>query len=176
MPYFTYFPGQEPNEKVIMVLRRHPWLLFKILFLYFVLLIIPLLLNGIFQKMPISQQEEPIFLAGILASVYYLYVLTFFFRAWVDHYLDLWVVTDKRIVNIEQKGLFSRTISTVKLYRIQDVTSEVKGFLPTFFHYGNVLIQSAGHEGHFIFKQIPNPYSVSRKITALVKWRQQRTN
>ena len=69
----------------------------------------------------------------LCVSIYYLALITFFFRAWLDYYLDIWVITDERIVNIEQKGLFSREISTQQLYRIQDVTAlKSKALLPLF--------------------------------------------
>lgn len=100
-------------------------------------------------------------------SLYYLFVWVFFFHAWIDYYLDVWVVTDIRIVDVEQKGLFSRSISELKLFRVQDVTAEVKGILPTVFHYGNVVIQTAGNEQFFIFKQIPHPYETQQKISEL---------
>jgi uncharacterized membrane protein YdbT with pleckstrin-like domain len=103
--------------------------------------------------------------------MYYIFVVTLFFRAWLDYYLDMWVVTSERIVNIEQKGLFSRKISAFRLYRVQDVTAEVKGLLPTFLHYGNVRIQTAGAKENFIFKQISSPYEITKNIIKLVNWK-----
>lgn len=175
MPYKTLFPGQEPNEKIIMVLRRHWWILFKFFFFYLVLFLLPFLL-----KTPAEKYTDLLsggtltVVVNLLVSLYYLYVLTFFFRAWVDYYLDVWVITNERIVNIEQRGLFSRHISAHRLYRIQDVTSEVKGFLPTLLHYGDVHVQTAGPNPRFVFRQIPNSYDVTRKILSLVRWKKQK--
>jgi uncharacterized membrane protein YdbT with pleckstrin-like domain len=67
-------------------------------------------------------------------------------------------------LNIEQTGLFKRVIAELRLYRIQDVSSTVKGMIPTFFNYGNVDIQTASNEDHFNFEQIPNPTYVSKMI------------
>ncbi len=172
MPYTTLFPGQEPNEKIILVLRRHGWILFKIIFFYGILFLAPLLVKQIIiNYSDLMTAELAVILASLFLSLYYIFILTFFFRAWLDYYLDIWIITSERIVNIEQKGLFSREISTQRLYRIQDVTAEVKGILPTFFHYGNVYVQTAGEEQRFIFKQIPDPYTVTKKIMALVDWK-----
>ncbi len=78
-------------------------------------------------------------------------------------------MTDKRIVDIEQVGLFKRIIAEQKLFRVQDVTAEVKGIIPTFLHYGKVTIQTAGTKERFVFDEIPHPYEVSKKIIQMVE-------
>lgn len=173
MPYNTLFPGQEPNEKVIYLLRRHWIILAKIITFYVFWLIIPLILKGYIAELAKDMVTDlAIFpVLKLIISLYYIYVVTFFYHAWLDYYLDVWIVTNKRVVNIEQKGLFHRVIASHRLYRIQDVKAHVKGIWPTFFHYGNVDIQTAGAEGHFEFKQVPNPYAITRKVIALVDWR-----
>ena len=172
MPYKTLFPGQEPNEKIILILRRHWWVIFKIIFLYGILLMLPLLAHNFFANYTdLLDSEVVLIIFNLLISIFYIFIITFFFRAWLDYYLDIWIITSERIVNIEQKGLFSRQISAFRLYRIQDVTSNVKGLLPTFFHFGNVQIQTAGTKQQSTFKQIPNPYEVTKKIMSLVNWK-----
>ena len=101
------------------------------------------------------------------ASSYYLFIWLFFFHHWIDYYLDVWVVTDQRIVNIEQNGLFSRTIAEVNIEKIQDVTSEAKGKLATLLKFGDVHIQTAAEEKRFIFSEVPNPREVAKTITEL---------
>jgi len=177
MPYSTLFPGQEKDEKIILVLRRHWWVILKMFTFYLVLFLLPLVLRGLalnYTDLLANPQTKTAIILNLIMSLYYFYVITFFFRAWIDYYLDVWIITDERIVNIEQKGLFSRHISAHRLYRIQDVTSEVKGFLPTFLHFGNVHVQTAGPNPRFEFKQIPNSYDVTKKILALVRWKKQK--
>ncbi len=105
----------------------------------------------------------------LFVSLYYLYIWLFAFHSFVDYYLDVWIVTNHRVVNIEQKGLFARQVSEQKLYRIQDVTSELKGLIGTFLDFGTVYVQTAGEEARFIFKQIPHPQNVAQKINQLVE-------
>jgi uncharacterized membrane protein YdbT with pleckstrin-like domain len=83
--------------------------------------------------------------------------------------LDVWIVTGSRIVNIEQVALFSRNISELKHNKIQDVTSEVKGIIPTLFNYGDVYIQTAGNKQRFVFKQISDPTNTRNIIMQLQK-------
>jgi hypothetical protein len=87
----------------------------------------------------------------------------------VDYYLDVWIVTDQRIVNIEQKGLFGRIVSELELENIQDITTDVKGVIPTFLNYCNLYVQTAAEMERFVFRNIPDPYSVKDMIMNLQK-------
>jgi len=69
--------------------------------------------------------------------------LLFFFR-WTDYYLDVWVLTNKRIFDVEQKGFFSRSMSVFRLERIEDITININGILATFLKYGDIHIHTAG--------------------------------
>ena len=172
MPYTTLFPGQEKDEKIILILRRHFFIFLKILLLYIILALLPLIIRWVVNNyMTITLSETARVGIGLIASLYYIFIVTFFYRAWLDHYLDMWIITSERIVDIEQKGLFSRQISAQRLYRIQDVRAEVKGIIPTLLHYGNVHVQTAGSQPFFVFKQIPHPNEVTKKITTLVDWK-----
>lgn len=165
------FPGQEKGEKAILVLRRHWFVFFKTILLFGLGLLIPIVIYNAFPELwgNIFQNEVIKAVSILLISAYYLGMWLFFFAHFVDYYLDIWIVSNKRIINTEQKGLFSRTISEQKLETIQDVTSEVKGIIPTFLDYGDVYIQSAGTLQRFVFKQVHHPNQIIKTILALVK-------
>jgi uncharacterized membrane protein YdbT with pleckstrin-like domain len=91
-------------------------------------------------------------------------VWLFLFTAWVDYYLDVWIVTSERIVSMEQKGLFSRVTAELRLSRVQDVTSIQKGKMATFLNYGQVQVQTAAAQQEFVFEEIPNPTKVAQVI------------
>jgi hypothetical protein len=54
------------------------------------------------------------------------------------------------------------------LANIQDVTSEVKGMIRTFFDYGNVHVQTSAEKLRFEFKNIAAPERVKEKVLKLV--------
>jgi len=165
-----------PHEEVLIFLRRDHFVVFKIVMLYSALMLLPLLaylLVSIYLPGWLEQQAEIPLLEAIFVlagSIYYLYVWIFMFRAWLDYYLDVWFVTTQRVVSIEQKGLFNRVVAEQKLFRIQDVHAEVKGIIPTFLDYGDVIIQTAGREVLFVFKEVPHPHQVARNLVKLVEW------
>jgi uncharacterized membrane protein YdbT with pleckstrin-like domain len=82
--------------------------------------------------------------------------------------LDVLIITDRRIFEIEQHGLFRRESSTFRIDRIQDVTVDVKGVIATFLNFGDIHIHPAG-EGHdFIGKMMSDPYSVKKQINEAI--------
>jgi len=165
----TSFPNQQPDEKIFIFLRRHWIALFKLVFIFIILIVFVLALDIFSYYLTNVWQSDIGYPLMILAnSAYFLFVMLFSFASFVDYYLDVWIVTNKRIINIEQKGLFARIVSEKELARMQDVTSEVKGFVQTFLHYGDVFIQTAGEKERFIFRQVPNAADVSQKISNIV--------
>ena len=81
-----------------------------------------------------------------------------------EYYLDVLVITSKRIIHADQKSLFSRNTSTLELEKIQDVTVEVDGFLETILGFGTVRIQTAGEMKDFVLHQAHHPETVKEEI------------
>lgn len=166
-------PHQLPGEKIVKILRRDVFILFKkiLLFLFLLALFVGFILISYYQDI---EQQYYFPLLILAASAYLLFVWLFFFFSFIDYYLDVWIITNERIINIEQKGFFSRTISEQRLFRVQDVTSETHGLLPTIFKYGNVHVQTAGEKGRFLFEEISDPNQVRDIIIKLAETDRQR--
>ncbi|PIP26389.1 MAG: hypothetical protein CO140_04705 [Candidatus Moranbacteria bacterium CG_4_9_14_3_um_filter_40_7] len=167
-----HFSGQKANEQIILMVRRH-W--FNILEQFFIVFLMILLLLG-------SWIILPLFFPGVIASslnvlfnflrnLFGMFVWITFFLIWIDYYFDVWIITNKRVVNIEQKGLFNRQVSELELARIQDITTEVTGVIPTMLNYGDVFIQTAGENPRFIFRQVSDPYGIKDTLMNLQKKR-----
>ncbi|PIR66841.1 MAG: hypothetical protein COU51_01705 [Parcubacteria group bacterium CG10_big_fil_rev_8_21_14_0_10_36_14] len=163
--------SQKGYEKIKKVVRRDKIVLVIQLFYFMFLFLAPVVLYFLFKNyLPIIWAHNiwhPALLLGI--SIYYSAVWVFLFAAFLDYYLDTWIITNDRLLNIEQEGVFARTISELDLYRIQDATSEIKGILPSLFGYGNVYIQTAGEKARFILEQVPNPHELRKKIMDLAE-------
>jgi hypothetical protein len=165
-----YFPGKEPEEKIIMALRRHPVVIVHKLLLIFIVGVVPVVAAlGLRQYTSwLDDASSLLYLVLILvAGLFYLYWLLFLFESWVNYYLDVWVITGERIIAMEQVSLFHRDVSELRLNTIQDVSSNVRGLLASFFRYGDILVQTASAEKRFQFKQVPHPEIVARSILEL---------
>ncbi len=106
----------------------------------------------------------PLGLAPFLLVIYLAVMWELLFIGLVDYFLDTWIITDHRVVDISQCGFFKRNISELRYPKIEDVTVEVKGFIATMFDFGNVMIQTAAEIDEFKFKQVPHPNQVKDKI------------
>jgi hypothetical protein len=162
------FPGQHNDEEVILFLRRH-WFIFFMRVLLVVLAVVGLiaayfLITGLSSNMTETEYYDLLIFGESLAT---LFIWNFFFILWLDYYLDAWIVTNERIINIEQRGFFMRNISELKLTKIQDVTSEIIGVIPTLLDYGNIHVQTAAEKERFVFFQIPHPNRVKNVIVQL---------
>ena len=169
MLYLNHLPNPVPDEKIVHVLHRHPLTIFWLILGYILLLST---LPFLYWYLPLYQVElinDPALmpLAVLGGSAFFLFAWLFLFQNFMDYYLDVWIVTTKRVLNIEQTGLFARTVSELRLYRVQDVTSTVKGVAETLLDYGDVEIQTAGEKTRFIFEQIPHPNRISKSILEL---------
>lgn len=82
-----------------------------------------------------------------------------------DYFLDMWVVTNRRVISVEQIGLFDRNISTWGIERIEEVVVRVDGFLATMLGYGSLEIKTAGNTGqHAKAHFVPNPGQIREVI------------
>lgn len=156
-------------EKILYRLRRHGFTFIPAVLLFIVLLILPLGLYWIIVSNFIAWLEDPTSFALLVlfASIYYLSVFLYFYTYFVTFYLDVLIVTNDRMVDIDQNSLFSRTVAEVDLYQIQDATSEIKGIFATLFNYGNVVIQTAGALPKFSLHNIPDPHGVRQRLLDL---------
>lgn len=167
--HLSYLIKQKPYEKVVYVLRRHTITFAPILALFLLLLSIPLIVYGMIRFLypALFGGSLAYPLAVMLACAYYLGIYLFFYAQFIDYYLDIWVVTNDRIVDIEQFGLFSRTISEVDLFRIQDVTTDVSGFFATIFHYGDVTVKTASDNIGVVFRNVHKPNEIREALINL---------
>ncbi len=167
----AHLPNPVPDEKLAFLLRRHPATLLPLAFVTLVLLASPFGVSWYLPTFrPALLQDQSIFLPLVLVgSIFFLCTWLFLFQNFIDYYLDMWIVTSRRIINIEQSGLFHRTISELRLYRVQDVTASINGLWATIFNYGEVEIQTSGEKSRFIFEQVRSSSTVSKTILELAE-------
>lgn len=165
------FINKKLYEKIVYKVRRHPITLFPAIISLFILLAIP---PAVFLLMMATtpsflNNSKLVTFLTLLASTYYLSVGLFYYTYFVNYYIDLLVVTNDRLLVIKQQGIFARTISELDLYKIQDITSSIKGFFPTMFNYGNLLVQTAGEIQKFDIKKVPEPERLRQRILELAE-------
>ncbi len=160
---------QKSYEHVVYEIRRHPITFIPIVFLFLILLMVPLVLYvvilNIFPDILNGPRSYPLLV--LLNSAYLLTMYLLFYVRFIDYYLDLWIVTNDRIIDVEQHNLFSRSITELDLFRIQDVTVETHGFFPTLVNYGDVSVKTASSNTHIVFYAVGNPNKIREDLIRL---------
>ncbi len=161
----------DQDEHVILEVRKH-WIVFVghaigLLFSAFIPFIVWMLctifIPQIRHIIPSYINTSALFLFSY--SLWLLMLWISFFVDWTKYYLDVWYVTERRIIAIQQKRIFDREISNLRFEKIQDVTIDVHGFIPTLLNFGNVKVQTASEDSQeFMMDTVSNPDEVRRVI------------
>ncbi len=161
----------EEGEAVLKVARKHWFIITSELLGIAVAAILPLILITIVALIP-NFLPETIHLGThlpliIFAIASWLLLTTLVMSmVWTHYYLDLWIVTDRRIIVIDQIHFFNRKVSSFRLERLQDIKVAVNGVLATFLNYGTIRAQTASAaESNFMTSGLPEP----RELQSLIQ-------
>lgn len=160
------FINQKPYEKVVLEIRRHNVTLIPSIIAFILALVALPLLYFTGASLAVFQIVwSPLY--TLLASAYYIIIIVFFYVHCMDFYLDVLILTNDRLIDVDQHSLFSRTISEMDLFQVQDVSTDIKGVFPTMFNYGTVHIQNASLQTKFTITQARNPDKLREVILDL---------
>ena len=144
----------QDKEKCVLIIRKH-WFIF-VRDAFFIFLTFLVLWAGLTIVLRAFQVREAIItfwqsftaLAGLLVL----------FVHWTNYFLDMWIITDERLVDIDQERLFVRKVTATRIDLIQDISAKTPGFIATLLNFGNVTVQTAGAAIKNIhIEGVPNP-------------------
>jgi len=155
----------EPGENVLTVVRRS---LIGLVGTYLVAVAaVAALLGVIIAISPGAFENSGGGASGSLLVIIILSILLlalFLFTATYVYLQSRLLVTDRSLVQIMQKTLFSRKVSRLSMSNVEDVNEEQRGFIASLFNYGTLTVQTAGTEDNFIFTLCPNPAQLADRI------------
>ena len=127
------FEGQREGEQVELIFRRHMstiWRGVVWLIVWGVLGMVPMLL---------WRDDQRMFFVWLGALVIGLLGLIYTYMLW---HFSYYLVTNQRIRQVRQKGLFRKTVVDLGLDKIQSISYEVPGIKGGMMGYGTLLIQT----------------------------------
>lgn len=156
------FPGQQPDEDIKLVFHQHPLVMRKPLILGLLAILLAVLpLDFIFYG---SLYGPLVKLAlGVPAAVLLLY-WPYHFLGW---YYSVYIVTDRRLIEIKQKGLFDRKVREWQLDLIQNLNYHINGFQAVIFHYGTITAET--YSGNLEMPTIHKPVEIHSKLMEIVR-------
>ena len=100
---------------------------------------------------------------------WYLAGFTYAFINFLFWFFNVYIVTDKQIVDIDWYSVISHKLSSAPIVKVQDITARRVGVVAGVFDFGDVTIQTAGELPNFDFTNVPHPQLVVNKIKELLQ-------
>ncbi|OGG05875.1 hypothetical protein A2872_02645 [Candidatus Gottesmanbacteria bacterium RIFCSPHIGHO2_01_FULL_42_12] len=168
MPQEVKFQGEDEDETVILLLRRHvvtniPWIIAAVLLFLAPSVVFPLLFAA--NVLP----ALPLGLSFVGALFWYMASTTYVLLNFLYWYFNVYIVTDERVVDVDWYSLLFRRVATAQISKIQDVSNTIGGVIRSVFDFGNVHIETAGELENIEFEDIPHPALVAEQIQDLMQ-------
>ncbi len=77
------------------------------------------------------------------------------------------ILTDMHLIEVVQRGLFSRSVSQLSMARVQDVSATRRGLFATLLDYGTIEVETAGEVDNFVFNLAPHPQQLADECLAI---------
>lgn len=164
-PVGVSFDEQDEGEDIVLLLRAHIVTLVPDLLEVVVLFILPFVAVPIGSVIGFDLHAtfSSVQIVLLLLS-WYLFLFGLVFYKFIFWYFNVYLLTNERVVDFDFKGIVDQKTSYAYLRQVQDVSPSVVGFFGTFFHFGNVFIETAGEKPEFDFMNVARPDDVAREI------------
>jgi len=162
LPDKAHFINKDPQEKVLLLLRKHPVTNVRWILISFVMII-----SFPFAAIVTPIQYLPNSFQLVIQLVWYLFVFAIILEGFLGWFFNVNLVTDERIVEVDFVNLIYREITDADIDDIQDVTVQIGGAIRTFFNYGDLIIQTASEVPRIVFESIPNPDDAAKILREL---------
>ncbi|OGL30963.1 hypothetical protein A3D14_03180 [Candidatus Saccharibacteria bacterium RIFCSPHIGHO2_02_FULL_47_12] len=157
-PKQKHFEDQFDDEEVLFVFRKHPIVMRKGL----IFSMLAILLGTV----PALIKPTMTMFFGGLAAGFVLGMLVFF-PYWIGWYYSVFIVTDQRLIQITQKGLFHRSVVDLGLTQIQMVNYQIAGLQETLLGFGTIMMQT--YVGDLVIHDVHHPASIQKRILGILR-------
>ena len=160
-PTHCSFEGQNPEEKILLLLRAHPITNLSWILLTLLTLSLPFIIPRFLPFLGIQPNSIPYSYWLTFLIMDFLLALTIIFEGFLYWYFNVYIVTDKNIIDVDFHSILFKNIDVAPLRNIEDTSSSMGGILNSIFHYGDVFIQTAGSSRNIDLHSVPRPHHVA---------------
>lgn len=148
----------KPWENILKVIKRH-WIVYIMIWIYyFIWIIFTIIMYYIF----------PLAWASLINISVWMIFIIFIFVEWLNHELDMFVVTNNRIIWIEQIAFLNRQVTETNLWQVQEVNSKSAWLFANILNYWTLSIQTAWNKTTLQMWFCPDAINTQRKILNIV--------
>jgi hypothetical protein len=157
-PRDKHFKEQFDDENVLLVFRKHPVVMRKGLVLSSIAILL-----GVIPSL--FKPEFSWFFGGLGAGFALAFIV--FLPFWIGWYYSIYIITDQRLIQITQKGMFKRSMVGLGLNQIQMVNYEISGLQETILGYGTIVIQT--YVGSLTIHEVHHPAKIQKELLEILR-------
>lgn len=151
------FIGQREDEEVLFVFRRHIIAMRR----GFYGLMVPFALGSL----PYLLMPDTLWLLGVSMAGLALGIVLFFYH-WIGWYYSVFIVTNQRLQQTSQSGVFGKSVIDLSLSKIQNISYNIPGFNGEVLGYGTIVLQT--YVGDLIIDKVHKPEEIYNKLQEAV--------
>lgn len=155
-----YFEDQLDGEEVQFVFRKHPVVMRKGLVYGMLGPLIGVVPAAIYPQLGFGWFFGGLGIGTLLGALIMM-------PYWINWYYSIFIVTDKRLIQITRKGLFTKGYADMGLDQIQSLNYQIKGFQATLLGYGTLLVQT--YMGNMVVNNVHQPTKVYKQLVATMQ-------
>jgi len=161
------FEGQLDDEEVLLVFRRHPIVMRKGLIIVMVFILIGAVIGSFNSSKTVEVTDFFIsFFTPI--GLTFAFSLIIFFYYWIGWYYTVSIVTNERLLQIHQEGIFKRrSVNDINLNRILSINYEQRGLLENLLGFGTIIVQTL--VGDLVVHKVGHPAQRQREMITAIK-------
>ncbi len=106
-------------------------------------------------------------ISSVVIAATVLFGIGYSLYQWYTWQMSNYIVTNQRVIKIDQNSLFSRLISEAEIDRIQEISTEISGPIHTLLNFGTIKIQTASNTGMMDLEDVPDPYNMQQEIVRI---------
>ena len=152
------FPDQFDDEEVLFVFRKHPVVMRRGLILGMMAILVgtlPSLFNPTYAT----------YLIGLACGL--VLGALIMLPSWITWFFSVFIITNQRLIQITQKGLFHKSVIDMRLNQIQMVNYEIAGFQQTLLGFGTIMMQT--YVGDLVIHDVHHPASIQKKVLDILR-------
>jgi uncharacterized membrane protein YdbT with pleckstrin-like domain len=155
------------GEQTVRYIQRSQYVLLKNLLVpaLLIILILPVaIVPPSIGYIPVTIQTYWWLIMGIL----FLALLVSLFAVYINWLDDIYILTNRRIIDIERKFFFSiESRLTIEYKNLRDVKVKVPNVLERFLDIGDVYVETPGNSPDVVFKSVDHPFLLQDAIYAI---------
>ncbi len=165
------FEGQDPDEKILLLVRAHPVTNIPWISLATVIFLIPFSLpvtSGLLTSfIGFNLYSIPDTILSSFLIINYLLVLVIAFEGFLYWYFNVHLITDQKVIDFAFESVLYKSVDLAPLSKIEETDSNIAGIVGTIFNFGTVSVQTAGAKVAIEMRNVPHPSEIADLILDL---------